>query len=67
MESVTGTMDFADFRMREGILVPHRMTVVDSPENDAVMHEFVILKADFGVEDPPGSFDPDLQRRAHKH
>jgi len=66
MESVTGTMDFADFRMQEGILVPHRMTVVDSPEDDAVMHEFVILKADFGVDYPPGFFYPDPQRRASK-
>ncbi len=67
MKSVVGTMVFADFRTRAGILVPHRMTVVDSPENDEVMHEFVILKVRFGVEYPEGFFYPDPQRLGSKH
>ena len=67
MASIVGTMDYADFRTRAGILVPHRMTVVDSPENDEVMHEFVVRKARFGVHYPEGFFYPDPQRHGSKH
>jgi hypothetical protein len=67
MASVVGTMDYADFRTRAGILVPHRMTVVDSPENDEVMHEFVVLKARFGVRYAEGYFYPDPLRHGSKH
>lgn len=67
MASFVGTMDYADFRTRGGILVPHRMTVVDSPENDEVMHEFVVQKARLGVNYPEGFFFPDPQRHGSKH
>ena len=67
MESVVGTMDYADFKTESGLVVPHRMTVVDSPQRADIMHEFVVLNARFGAEYPPGFFYPDPRRRGSKH
>ena len=67
MGSFIGTMDYADFKTESGIVVPHRMTVVDSPQRADVMHEFTITDVRFGAEYPPGFFYPDPRRRGSKH
>jgi len=65
---VTGTMHYEDFRRVGGIDVPFRMTVGPGPgQTGTPLHIVTLKEVEFGVDAPPGFFEPMPGANAPKH
>ncbi|MEZ4458170.1 MAG: hypothetical protein R3E66_00295 [bacterium] len=63
--TLIGTMHYTDYREIDGMLVPHRMTVVTEPGGPRSLHEYLVESVGFD-QVPKASLLPDPKRRGTK-